>query len=270
MAKILESSFMQEFGRLTDKLHANGWHERNSGNISVLLEESMIQENLNLIENNRVIDLEVEIKTLAGMYFLVTASGKYLKNISTDPLTSTGIIKISDDGKQAQIIWGFSDGGKPTSELSSHLLTHEARLSVDKTHKVVIHTHATNIMAMTFVHDLDERAFTRTLWKMCTEAIIVFPDGVGVLPWMVCGNSLIGYATASKMLEHKLVVWAMHGLFATGDSLDDTFGLIETVEKSAEIYLKIKDKNPINTITDQQLKELTTSFKVKYKSGYLD
>ena len=157
-------------------------------------------------------------------------------------------------------MWGFIDGTNPTSELSTHLLTHVARLSVDQTHKVVIHTHATHIMAMTFVHELEDRSFTRTLWKMCTESIVVFPDGVGVLPWMVCGNSIIGDATASKMLEHKLVVWAMHGIFATGSSLDDTFGLIETVEKSAEIYLKIKNKELINMISDDQLKQLTHSF----------
>lgn len=32
-----------------------------------------------------------------------------------------------------------------------------------------MHCHPTNILAMTYVHDLDEAAFTRTLWQMCTE-----------------------------------------------------------------------------------------------------
>ena len=52
---------------------------------------------------------------------------------------------------------------------------------------------------MTYVHDLDEVAFTRTLWQMCTECVVVFPDGVNVLPWMLCGTNEIGVATAEKM-----------------------------------------------------------------------
>src|SRR5690554_4334557 len=234
MTNILESEFMLEFLRLTDRLYENGWHERNSGNISVLLDSSFIERYIDTSNSQRTIDLGINVKKLSGKYLLVTGTGKYLKNISKDTMTSIGIMKICDDGFSADVIWGYADNGKPTSELSTHLLTHLARLSVDETHSVVIHTHTPNIMAMTFVHELNDRSFTRTLWKMCTESIVVFPDGVGVLPWMVCGNSIIGNATAEKMLEHKLVIWAMHGIFATGSSLDDAFGLIETVEKSAE------------------------------------
>jgi ribulose-5-phosphate 4-epimerase/fuculose-1-phosphate aldolase len=31
------------------------------------------------------------------------------------------------------------------------------------------------------------------------EWSVVFPDGVGVLPWMLCGTNEIGEATAKKM-----------------------------------------------------------------------
>ena len=81
---------------------------------------------------------------------------------------------------------------------------------------------------MTYVHDLDERAFTRTLWQMCTECVVVFPDGVNVLPWMLCGTNEIGEATAEKMKTARLVVWAQHGIYGAGRDLDETFGLIET------------------------------------------
>ncbi len=270
MKNILKSTFMIEFGMLTDKLYANGWHERNSGNISVLMDEEEVIKYIKINQIIKTINLECEVKKLKNKYFLVTGSGKYLKNVSKNPKLNTGIIRITEDGRKADILWGFSDGGKPTSELSTHLLTHATRLEVDKTHKVVIHTHATNTMAMSFVHELEDKSFTKSLWKMCTESIIVFPDGIGILPWMVCGNSNIGEATAKKMVNHRLVVWAMHGIFATGCSLDDTFGLIETVEKSAQIFLMTKNMEQINTITDKQLKQLTTSFNVTYKKDYLD
>ena len=79
MVNILESSFMLEFGMLTDKLYANGWHERNSGNISVLLEPSFVQKYLDINHMTKIINLEIEVKALAGKYLLVTGSGKYLK-----------------------------------------------------------------------------------------------------------------------------------------------------------------------------------------------
>ena len=69
---------------------------------------------------------------------------------------------------------------------------------------------------------------------MITECIVVFPDGVGVLPWMVCGNEEIGLATAKKMETCRIVVWAHHGILASGSSLNDAFGLIETVNKAAK------------------------------------
>lgn len=33
------------------------------------------------------------------------------------------------------------------------------------------------------------------------------------------------------MKEFRLVIWAMHGIYGAGKTLDETFGLIETVEK---------------------------------------
>lgn len=37
--------------------------------------------------------------------------------------------------------------------------------------------------ALTFVLPLEDKIFTRELWEMATECPVVFPDGVGVVPW---------------------------------------------------------------------------------------
>ena len=78
-------------------------------------------------------------------------------------------------------------------------MSHIARLLVDEENRVVMHTHPTNTLAMNFIHKLDDKNFTHSLWQMCTEGIAVFPEGVGVLPWMLCGTNSIGEATAKKM-----------------------------------------------------------------------
>ncbi|MBQ3880513.1 MAG: rhamnulose-1-phosphate aldolase, partial [Oscillospiraceae bacterium] len=145
-----------------------------------------------------------------------------------------------------------------------------ARLSVDPENRIVMHCHPANLLAMTYVHPLDERAFTRTLWQMCTECIVVFPDGVNVLPWMLCGTNEIGIATAEKMRTARLVVWAQHGIYGAGKDLDETFGRIETAEKAAEIYMKIAHLPILQTITDEQMHLLEGRFGVKAREGYLD
>ena len=41
---------------------------------------------------------------------------------------------------------------------------------------------------MTYILPLTARDFTRALWKSATECPVVFPGGVGVVPWMVPGG----------------------------------------------------------------------------------
>ena len=105
---------------------------------------------------------------------------------------------------------------------------------------------------------------------MCTECIVVFPDGVGVLPWMLCGTNSIGEATAEKMKEFRLVVWGMHGIYGAGKDLDETFGLIETVEKAAQIYMLTAHLPRVNTIKDEEMVELAEFFGVDYRKDFLN
>ena len=62
----------------------------------------------------------------------------------------------------------------------------------------------------------------------------------------------------------------MHGVYGAGKSLDETFGLIETVEKAAQVYMLTAHLPRKNTITDAQMKELADFFKVNYRKDFLD
>ena len=270
MKSIMTAPFMVEMIRTATNMYAHGWDERNGGNISMLLDEAELREYLTIPAIVRVIPTGFEAPELDGRIFLVTGTGKYFKNVQYDPAKNLGVVRLTDNGTNAELLWGFSDGGRFTSEFPAHMMSHIARLRVDPGNRVVMHCHPSNLLAMTYVHDLDERAFTRTLWQMCTECIVVFPDGVNVLPWMLCGTNEIGVATAEKMVTARLVVWAQHGIYGAGRDLDETFGLIETAEKAAEIYMKIAHLPLVNTITDAQMHLLEERFGVKAREGYLD
>jgi len=270
MKNILNATFLEEMKKTASNMYRLGWDERNGGNISCILDENEVSEYLDPTKVIRYIELGFDASALVGRLFIVTGTGKYFKNVESDPENNLGIIRIAADGHTAELLWGYRDGGKFTSELPAHLMSHIARLAKDPDHKVIIHSHPTHTLAMNYVHELDEKKFTHTLWEMCTECIVVFPDGIGVLPWMLCGTPEIGRATAEKMSEFRLVVWGMHGIYGAGKTLDETFGLIETVEKAAQIYMLTAHLPRINTIKDNELRELAEFFKVDYRKDFLE
>ncbi len=274
MKDIMAAPFVREMCATTANMYRLGWDERNGGNISYMLDEKEVKEYLDIDNVIRTIPLmgvnevDIDITPLVGKYFIVTGTGKYFKNVEADPETNLGIVRIAKNN--IELLWGYKDGGRPTSEFPAHMMSHMARLKVDPENRVVIHSHPTNTLAMNYVHELDEKKFTHTLWEMCTECIVVFPEGVGILPWMLCGTSEIGKATAKKMEEFRLVVWAMHGIYGAGKTLDETFGLIETVEKAAQIYMLTAHLPRVNTIKDEDMVKLVELFGVKYRKDFLD
>ncbi len=261
--KIVELPTVQEVIRLTTNMYRLGWDERNGGNVSVIMDKEEYQDFLPK-DPIRVFHFTFDASALIGKVFVVTGTGKYFKNVELEPENTLGIVRIGQDGHTAELLWGFESGGAPTSEFPSHMMSHIARLKVDSKHHVVMHCHATHTLALTYVLPEDEDEIARTLWRMSTESIVVFPEGIGYLPWMVCGGNEIGEATAKKAEQYRVVLWGAHGVFGMGENIDETFGLLETVEKSAQIYF-LTQGHVRQSITNEQLIKLATAFKVNYK-----
>ncbi|WP_117168204.1 rhamnulose-1-phosphate aldolase [Paraliobacillus sediminis] len=268
---IIKAPFVQEMMEATTNMWRNGWDERNGGNVSYLLKEEEIQPYLDKNQILRTIALDFPVVELANQYFIVTGSGKYFKNVIKSPNDCLGILCVTEDGNSVDLLWGLEGDAKPTSELPSHFMSHISRLKQDPNHRVIMHTHTTNVIAMTFTHELNAKSFTKTLWKMCTECIVVFPEGVAILPWMVPGTDLIGTQTAAEMAEHRLVIWPHHGIFGAGESIDDAFGLIETAEKAAQVYMLVNSHQSgmQQAITDQELIDLANAFGVIPNPSYI-
>ena len=138
-------------------------------------------------------------------------------------------------------------------------------------YRVIYHAHTTNVIALTFVLPLSDEVFTRQLWEMATECPVVFPDGVGVVPWMVPGGRDIAVATSELMKKYDVAIWAHHGMFCSGEDFDLTFGLMHTVEKSAEILVKMLSMRPDKrqTISPQNFRDLAKDFKVTLPEKFL-
>lgn len=267
-----EMKFVQNFMKMTDDAWLKGWHERNGGNITYRLTKEEVEDVKSLIdESGEYTSIGVNVKNLANEYFLVTGSGKFIRNISVNLEENVGIVKVDESGESYKVVWGLINGARPTSELPSHLMSHSVKY--DQTagkHRVIMHSHATNIIALTFVLPLDGAVFTRELWEMATECPVVFPSGVGIVPWMVPGGAEIAEATSELMKKHDIVVWAHHGVFCSGEDLDLTFGLMDTVEKSAEILVKVLSMGgKKQTITSDNFRDLARDFNVTISEEYL-
>ena len=126
--KITEISFVRGFIRMCNDGWEQGWHERNGGNLSYRLKPEEVEEIRPLFKYERRVEGDRDgcAEAVRGI-FMVTGSGKYFRNVILDPADSTCILEIDETGSKYRICWGLVHGGRPTSELPSHLMNHEVK-----------------------------------------------------------------------------------------------------------------------------------------------
>lgn len=263
--KILDLHLLDDLKRVSNHIYTKGWGEANGGNISIRItagELAPFEKHLAAGEPHK---LPFTIPEIGGDCFLVTGTGVFFRNIEQFPRQTLGIVRINPKGDAYTTQWGFAAGGKPTSELSAHLLSHAVRKkNSNDQDRVILHTHATHLIALSFVLPLDTGVVTRELWEMMSECLVLFPEGIGVMEWMVPGSFEIGHETARLMARHRLVLWAHHGIFGAGQNMDQVFGLIETADKAAEMLLKVMAAGgKKQAISSRQLRELAKAFSVR-------
>lgn len=270
---IQEKKFFKDFVKLSKDGYDLGWHERNGGNLSYRLKDKEIEEIKEFLNyDSEYINIGTSVPNLAGELFMVTGSGKYFRNIILDSEDTTCIIEVDKTGERYRILWGLKNGGRPTSELPTHLMNHEIKkMTTNGKHRVIYHCHPANIIALTFVLPLKDEIFTRELWEMATECPVVFPSGIGVVGWMVPGGREIAIETSKLMKEYDVAIWAHHGMFCSGEDFDLTFGLAHTVEKSAEILVKVlsMSSKKLQTINPDDFRKLAKDFKVTLPEKFL-
>lgn len=251
-----------------------GWHERNGGNLSYrMTQEEVEQCSPFFTGDGEEVPLGVKAENLAGEYFMVTGSGKFFRNVAECPEENICICRISPQGDAWRIVWGLVKGGRPTSEFPSHIMNHSVRKEATGGQcRVIYHAHVTALIAMTYILPLTARDFSRALWKSATECPVVFPGGVGVTPWMVPGGAQIALATGELMKEYDAAIWSHHGLFVSGPDFDTTFGLMHTIEKAADIFMRVTSSGRpvLQTITDDDLRAIAAEFGVTLREEFLD
>ncbi len=273
MSKLTESLFFNEFINACDICCKMGWNERNGGNMSYRIPQKdleIIKEDLDF--SAPFVKTGVKTENLSNEFFMVTGSGKYFRFTKEDPENNVAIVQLDGKGESYRIVWGLESGGRPTSEFPAHLLNHSVKKDLTGgKYRLVLHTHPANIIALSFVLPQTDKDFTRELWEIMPECVVVFPKGVGVLPPMLPGSVEIAEATAEKFKRYDTVVWSLHGVMAAGEDFKTVFGIIETVEKAAEILIKVisaggKKIRP----TAKQIYQVAESYNIEVNKSLLD
>jgi rhamnulose-1-phosphate aldolase len=101
-----------------------GWAESNGGNISLRLNPENYGYFNDFQPKSDWVKLPMSMSEIAGERFLVTGTGRFLRNIEVFPEKNVGVIEIDKKGEAWQLLWGYEPVGAPTSELPSHLLSH--------------------------------------------------------------------------------------------------------------------------------------------------
>ncbi len=223
-----------EVAEVAGFLWEKGWAERNAGNISINISDLIGDENKNLPALSSY-KLPRSMPELAGNFFYVTGTGKRMRDIAKNPLGYGSIVRVNPDGNSYDVI--AENDIKPTSELPSHFSIHASFKKRGSKNRLVLHTHPTDLIALSHIPELKtSEAINKILWAMHPETFIVVPRGIGLVPYEIPGTLDLADLSLQLLDKHDIILWEKHGVLAVGEDLSDTFDLIDTLSKSAQIY----------------------------------
>lgn len=241
-------------------LWSKGWAERNGGNISVRVTDWMGEVEKALPGLALPVSLPQPVPLLGGECFYVTGTGKRMRDVAKEVWANGAVIRLTGDGASFEIV--AEQAVRPTMELASHLLMHQALRAWGRPNRVVLHTHPTELIGLMHQEPfLDAAVLTRTLWGMIPECRMIVPRGVGMVPYHAPGTVELAEATIAELRTHELIGWEKHGVLAVGEDVVDCFDTIDTLNKAAQIYLcaRMAGGEP-KGLSDEQLEELARTF----------
>lgn len=215
----------------------------------------------------KTVPLPVEAPECAGKTFIVTGSGRRLREIIQNPEENLGFLKIDPEGKSGTLFLSeCCQFQNLTSEWNTHLSVHLDQISQTGTNfHAIVHGQPLYITYLSHIPIYrEEKWINKRLLRWEAEAIVNLPDGIGCVPFEVPSSSQLMAATAQSMLKHNLVVWAKHGVMARSDkSPKHALDLIEYMETAAHYeYLDMIAGHPADGLAEQEIKKIAALLKL--------
>ncbi len=242
-------------------LWQKGWAERNGGNITVNITEHVDETMKSLPAISDPVAIGLTLPNLKGCWFFCKGTNKRMRDLARRPMDNGSIIRITDDCSHYEIV--ADNPVKPTSELPSHLAVHNYLIGKGSNYKASLHTHPIELVAMSHNQEfLKKDVLTNLLWSMIPETKAFCPRGLGIVPYMLPSSNELAEETIKAIDDnYDVVMWEKHGVFAVGDDIMEAFDMVDTLTKSAIIYMDARAMGFIpDGMSRQQMREISTVF----------
>ena len=238
-----------ELDDLLEMMGEAGYHlaeieasEGAAGNISVCLRWPLELRTRFPVVND--IELPKAVPELAGATFLVSGSGRRLREIIDDPTSNIACILINEDGLTGKMYTSYHRRfDNVTSEFNSHLAVHyDQILSSGTNFHAIIHAQPMHLTYLSHIPRYQAEQYLNThLLRWQPETIINLPEGIGFIPFRLPGSAELMAGNIESLRTHRVVIWAKHGVMARSDvSVKRAADRVEYAETAAKYeYLNL-------------------------------
>ena len=213
-----------------------------AGNISVCLRWPIEVRNLFPVQSE--FSLPQPVPELAGATFIVSGSGRRLRELKDEPPAHLACLVVNQGGTTAKLYTSYHRRfERVTSEFNSHLAVHyDQMLATGSNFHALIHAQPMHLTYLSHIPRYQDAKYLNThLLRWQPETIINLPEGIGFIPFEVPGSVQLMAGNIAALRKHRIVIWAKHGVMARSDiSVKRAADLVEYAETAAKYeYLNL-------------------------------
>lgn len=254
---------MGEAGRHLAAIEAS---EGAAGNISVCLRWPM--EPRTRFPVMEKIELPQAVPELAGATFLVTGSGRRLRELHAEPTASIACIVVDKSGTTGKLYTSHQRRfERVTSEFNSHVAVHYDQICATGTNfHAIIHAQPIHLTYLSHIPRYQDGQYLNThLLRWQPETIINLPEGLGYIPFCVPGSPELMAGNIESLRKHRIVVWAKHGVMARSDvSVKRAADRVEYAETAAKYeYLNLCAGEIGEGLSPEELRAICKTFNIQ-------
>ena len=256
-------TMMGEAGRHLADIEAS---EGAAGNISVCMRWSIEPRTRFPVAGE--MDLPQCVPELAGATFLVSGSGRRLREIKDDPTANIACIAINEGGCTARLFTSYHRRfERVTSEFNSHLAVHYDQIVATGTNfHAVIHAQPLHLTFLSHIPCYQDEQYLNThLLRWQPETIVNLPEGIGFIPFLIPSSPDLMAANVPSLRNHRIVIWAKHGVMARSDiSVKRAADRVEYAETAAKYeYLNLAAGEIGEGLSVEEIRSICRTFNIK-------
>jgi rhamnulose-1-phosphate aldolase len=254
---------MGEAGRHLADIEAS---EGAAGNISICLRWPV--EPRTRFPLSETFELSQPVPELEGATFIVSGSGRRLREILDEPAANIACIVVNAGGLTGTLYTSHNRRfQRVTSEFNSHLAVHYDQILATGTNfHAVIHAQPAHITFLSHIPRYQDETYLNThLLRWQPETIVNLPEGIGFIPFEVPGSAELMAGNVESLRKHRIVIWAKHGVMARSDvSIKRAADRVEYAETAAKYeYLNLTTGEIATGLSADEIRAIGKSLGIK-------